>query len=122
MKANNLMTMARLRPNLLKSKQNIQSKCGRFIRKDGLIYIYVFIPLPLAAAIGPDVGKEASMKLDRQVHTTGQTFWSMGVRNYAEEEKGKKNCLPLSTPVFYAGVFQRNQILNNWLEITIIAR
>ena len=74
----------------------------RAIRSKGRAnQFYVFIPLPLAVAIGPDVGKEVSMELDRQVHTTGQTFWSVGVRNYAEEEKGKKIIAYLCQPRFF---------------------
>ena len=94
--------MARLRPSLLKCKQNTQSKCSRFVRKGRTDQLYVFIPLPLAASIGLDGGEEASVALDRQEHTTGQTIWSVGGRDYAaEEEKGEKEIACHCQPQFF---------------------
>lgn len=113
MKANNHLTMARLWPKLLKSKQIIQSKCGRFFRKGRLIYIYVFIPLPLAVAIGPDVGVEAQWSLTDKNTLQVKHLVGRCTKLHNRRRGGwKRNCLPLSTPVFYAGVFQRNQKIN----------
>ena len=46
------------------------------------------------------------LELDRQEHTTGQTFGlSVDETTQQKKRRGEKNSLPLSTQVFYAGFF-----------------
>lgn len=62
---------------------------------------YVFIPLPLAAAIGLDGGEEAQWSLTDKTHYRSNV-WSVGGRDYATgEEKGEKEIAYLCQPRFF---------------------
>jgi len=64
----------------------------RAIRSKGMTnQFYVFIPAPDGCSHRPRRREGSSVKLNRQDHTTGQTVWSVGGRDYAiGEEKGEK--------------------------------